>query len=877
MEFELGQVAEHPPAYDRRRTLVVAGHGMVGHKLLEILVERGATAEWDIVTFCEEPRLAYDRVGLSSFFSGVTAEDLSLVAPGFFHQVGLTVHIGDAVAAIDRAGATVTSANGVRVGYDVLVLATGSYPFVPPVPGKDAAGCFVYRTIDDLEAIRDYAAGCRVGAVVGGGLLGLEAANALRNLGLETHVVEFCPRLMPMQVDDGGGQALRRRIEDLGVVVHTAMATSAILLGDHDQVVGMRFNEGDDLPVDIVVFSAGIRPRDQLARDAGLAIGERGGVVVDEACRTSDPRIFAIGECALSGGRIWGLVSPGYQMARVVADRILGGDATFTGADMSTKLKLMGIDVASFGDAFGKTPGAEAITFADPLSNMYKRLVVGPPAASSSRRRSKAIRPVIGGILVGDASMYDTLVQMARGDMPTPEHPEELIFPARAGGPPKIGVGALAATAMLCSCNSVTKGEICAAITDGGCHDIGSLKACTKAGTGCGGCVPLVTELLKDELRKAGVEVLNHLCEHFAYTRQELFDIVRVHRLSTFSEVVTGYGTGRGCEICKPAVASMLASMCNGYILDGEQATLQDTNDHFLANLQRDGTYSVIPRVPGGEITPDQLITIGEVAKEFGLYTKITGAQRIDMFGARVDQLPHIWRRLVDAGMESGHAYGKALRTVKSCVGTTWCRYGVQDSVGLAIELELRYRGLRAPHKIKAAVSGCTRECAEAQGKDFGVIATEAGWNLYVCGNGGFKPQHAVLLSADLDKQTLIRYIDRFLMFYIRTADRLERTAVWFNKLEGGIDYLRRVIIDDALGICEELEADMARHVATYECEWKATIENPERMRRFRTFVNSDESDPNLVFIRDRGQHRPAYLHEKPDPALLAAGLTTGQ
>ncbi|MGH8902752.1 MAG: nitrite reductase large subunit NirB [Egibacteraceae bacterium] len=863
MEFELG---------DTRRTLVVVGNGMVGHKLLEILIERGATAEWDIVTFCEEPRLAYDRVGLSSFFSGTTAEELSLVAPGFFRQIGLEVHVGDAVTAIDPAQGTVTSAKGVQVAYDALVLATGSYPFVPPVPGRDAPGCFVYRTIDDLEAIRDYAAGCRVGAVVGGGLLGLEAANALHNLGLETHVVEFCPRLMPAQVDDGGGQALRRRIEELGVIVHTSMCTSEILSGDDGRVVGMRFKEGDDLAVDMVVFSAGIRPRDELARAAGLEMGERGAVVVDEACGTSDPRIYAIGECALYGGRIYGLVSPGYQMARVVADRILGGDATFTGADMSTKLKLMGIDVASFGDAFGTTPEAEAITFADPVSNVYKRLVVGPPIPS--KRRSKAIRPVLGGILVGDASMYDTLLQMVRGDMPTPEHPEELIFPARTGGgAPQVGVGALADTAMICSCNSVTKGDICAAITQGGLTDFGAVKACTKAGTGCGGCVPLATELLKHELRKAGVEVLNHLCEHFAYTRQELFDIVRVHRLSSFSEVVGGYGTGRGCEICKPAVASMLASMCNGYILDGEQATLQDTNDHFLANLQRDGTYSVIPRVPGGEITPDQLITIGEVAKEFGLYTKITGAQRIDMFGARVDQLPHIWRRLVDVGMESGHAYGKALRTVKSCVGSTWCRYGVQDSVGLAIELELRYRGLRAPHKVKAAVSGCTRECAEAQGKDFGVIATEEGWNVYVCGNGGFKPQHAVLLATGLDKETVIRYLDRFFMFYIRTADRLERTAVWFNKLEGGIEYLRSVIIDDCLGICAELEADMARHVTTYECEWKATIESPERMRRFRTFVNSDETDPNLVFIRDRGQHRPAYLHEKPDPALLAAGV----
>ncbi len=872
-----------------RRTLVVVGNGMVGHKLLEVLAERGATAEWDVVTFCEESRLAYDRVGLSSFFSGTTADDLSMVAPGFFDQLGLTVHVGDAVASIDTAAAEVVSVKGVRIAYDALVLATGSYPFVPPVDGRDSSGCFVYRTIDDLEAIASYAGNCRVGAVVGGGLLGLEAANALRSLGLETHVVEFFPRLMPVQIDEGGGAALRRRIEDLGVVVHTSTATAEVLATD-GVVSGMRFADRADvqpddadtdrtLATDLVVFSAGIRPRDELARAAGLEVGERGGVVVDEACRTSDPRIFAIGECALAVGKIWGLVSPGYQMARVVADQILGGAATFGGADMSTKLKLMGIDVASFGDAFGTSPGAEAITFADPVTNVYKRLVVGPPVPvpPGARSGTAPIRPLVGGILVGDASMYQTLVQMTRAEMPTPAHLEELIFPAASNSSgATVGVASLVDTATVCSCNTVTKGAICDAIASDGLTDVGAIKSCTKAGTGCGGCVPLVTEILRDELRKAGVEVGNDLCEHFAYTRQELFDIVRFHRINTFSEVLSEHGTGRGCEICKPAVASMLASLGNGYILSHDQAALQDTNDHFLANLQRDGTYSVVPRVPGGEITPDQLIALGNIAKEFGLYTKITGGQRIDLFGARVDQLPLIWRQLVDVGMESGHAYGKALRTVKSCVGKTWCRFGVQDSTTLAIDLEMRYRGLRAPHKIKGAVSGCTRECAEAQSKDFGVIATEKGWNVYVCGNGGMKPQHAVLLAADVDTEAVFRYLDRFLLFYVRTADRLERTAVWLNKLDGGIDYLRSVVIDDALGICDELEADMARHVETYECEWKATIEDPVRSARFRTFVNSDDDDPNVVFVPERGQRRPAYDHEKPDPAMSAPGPEKG-
>jgi nitrite reductase (NADH) large subunit len=835
-----------------RRRLVVAGNGMVGHKVVATMLERGALADWDIEVFGEEPRVAYDRVGLSSYFTGATPDELSLVAPGAYDDI--VVHLGDRVVSIDRDARTVTSERGVTSPYDALVLATGSYPFVPPVPGKDLPGCFVYRTIEDLQAIEAYAAGRSVGAVVGGGLLGLEAANALHALGLQTHVVEFAERLMPLQVDAGGGGALRRRIEDLGVTVHTGLATAELVAdGAGGAVAQMRFTDeaAPPLPVDIVVFSAGIRPRDDIGRAADLDVGERGGIVIDASCRTSDPHVFAVGECALALGRIWGLVAPGYDMARACVDQILGGDATFEGADLATKLKLMGVDVASFGDAHAASEGARAITFDDAVNDVYKRLVLD---ASGTQ--------VIGGVLVGDATAYSLLNQMARGDMPTPADPAALIAPAGSDAP-ILGVGALSGTATICSCNNVSKDAICGAIGDG-CGEISAIKACTKAGTTCGGCVPLVTEILKDELRKAGVEVRNDLCEHFAYSRQELFDIMRVQRIVSFSELLTSHGQGIGCEICKPAVASMLASLGNGHILDGEQAALQDTNDHFLANLQKDGTYSVVPRVPGGEITPDQLITIGEVAKEFGLYTKITGGQRIDLFGARVEQLPLIWKRLIDAGMESGHAYGKALRTVKSCVGQTWCRYGVQDSTSLAIEIELRYRGLRAPHKLKSAVSGCTRECAEAQSKDFGIIATERGWNLYVCGNGGMRPQHAVLLAEDLDKETLLRTIDRFLMFYIRTADRLERTATWFNKLDGGVAYLRSVLIDDALGLGAELDAAMQHHVDTYACEWKETIDDPARVAKFRAFVNSDDSDPHVVFVEERGQIRPARPDERP-------------
>jgi nitrite reductase (NADH) large subunit len=488
----------------------------------------------------------------------------------------------------------------------------------------------------------------------------------------------------------------------------------------------------------------------------------------------------------------------------------------------------------------------------DDVARVHKRLTV-----------SRDTGQVVGGLLVGDASDHAALAAMASGALPTPDDPAGLIGPAASGaGARGLGVSALADSAIVCTCESVDKATICGAVDDGA-HDVGAVKGCTKAGTGCGGCVPMLTNLVTDRLKQAGIEVDESLCEHFSYTRQQLFDLIRFHRHTTWAEVVTAHGRGRGCAICRPVVASILASLCNGYILDGDQSTLQDTNDHVLANIQRNGSYSVVPRVPGGEITPDQLIALGEIARDFDLYTKITGGQRIDLFGARLEDLPAIWQRVIDAGMESGHAYGKALRTVKSCVGLTWCRYGVQDSTSMAIRLEQRYRGLRSPHKLKSAVSGCTRECAEAQGKDFGVIATERGWNLYVCGNGGKNPRHADLLATDLDDETLIRYIDRFLMFYIRTADRLERTSVWLEKLEGGIDYLKQVIIEDSLGIADELEADMARHVETYECEWTATLNDPQRLQRFVTFVNAPATrDPGVVFVRERDQVRPARDNE---------------
>ncbi|MGW2018119.1 nitrite reductase large subunit NirB [Streptomyces sp. NPDC001927] len=848
------------------QTLVLIGHGMVGHRLLEALAERGALADpadpgapgWRVVVLAEEDVPAYDRVHLSSVFTGTDPNQLGLADAEFLEAHGIDLRLGDPAEQIDTAARTVTTTSGAVVAYDALVLATGSYPFVPPIPGADAPGCFTYRTLYDVEALTSYAEnrraeGRRTGVVVGGGLLGLEAAGALRTLGLTTHVVEFAPRLMPLQVDDGGAAALRATIESMGVAVHTGVGAAEIETDADGRTRTLKLSDGTRVPADLVVFSAGVRPRDRLARESGLAVGDRGGVAVDEHCRTTDPYIYAIGECAQTcDGRVYGLVAPGYQMAETVADRLAGeGDLVFTGADTSTKLKLLGADVASFGDPFAAGPQATEIVFSDGREGVYKKLLLGPDGQ------------LLGGILVGDAEAYGSLMPHAGRRLPAP--PEAFLLPAGGGGELP-GADSLPDDAVVCSCHNVTKGAVRAAVAEHGLTDVGGVKRCTKAGTGCGGCV----NTLQAVLDAAGVEKPRGLCEHFPdLSRSELYARVRDEHIRSFSELIEKYGKGEGCVVCKPVVANVLGTLGPElglpHILHGEQAALQDSNDLFLANLQKDGTYSVVPRVPGGEITAEQLIVIGEIARDHGLYTKITGGQRIDLFGARKAELPGIWRRLIEAGFESGHAYGKSLRTVKSCVGAKFCRFGQGDSVQLAIDLELRYRGLRAPHKIKGGVSGCLRECAEARGKDIGVIATAGGWNLYVCGNGGASPRHADLLASDLSAAELFALIDRFLMYYVRTGERLERTSAWLERLDGGLDHLREVLVEDRLGIGAELEAQMGRHVAAYRDEWRAVLEDPAALARFGPYGDGVE-------FLEPGRGRTAVLADGSEAALFRDG-----
>jgi nitrite reductase (NADH) large subunit len=596
----------------------------------------------------------------------------------------------------------------------------------------------------------------KTGVVVGGGLLGLECAKALRDMGLETHVVEFAPRLMAVQVDEGGGRALRHSIEALGLHVHTGRSTVEIVDGATARH-RMVFADGTWLETDMIVFSAGIRPRDELARQCVLALGARGGVAVDNHCRTSDRDVYAIGECASWNDQTFGLVAPGYDMARVAAKHIAGQqDAAFTGADMSTKLKLMGVDVASIGDAHGKTPKSRAYQYINEHKQIYKKIVV-----------SEDGQQLLGAVLVGDATEYGTLLQIALNGIALPAEPEFLILPSSEGkAKPGIGVEALPDTAQICSCNSVSKGQICEAVGAGTCT-IAAMKACNKAGASCGGCVPLVTQIMKMEMAKRGMAVNNHLCEHFPYSRQELYHLVRVGEIKTFADLLSKHGKGLGCDVCKPTAASILASCWNDFVLKNDLASLQDSNDYFLGNIQKDGSYSVVPRMPGGEVTADGLIAVGQVAKKYGLYTKITGGARVDLFG------------------------------------------------------------------------------------------------LYVCGNGGMKPRHAELIATSLTKPELVKLIDRFLMFYVRTADRLQRTSTWRDNLEGGLDYLKGVLLQDTLGLGAALEAQMQHVVDTYQCEWKTAVNDPATRQRFRSFVNSEKKDEHIVFVEERGQIRPARAEER--------------
>lgn len=832
------------------KKLIVIGNGMVGYKFCEKLIKTDRSNEFEITVFGEESRPAYDRVHLSEYIDQKSADELLLASPDWYKENNIILHTSSLVSEIDPKNKQIITYKKEVFCYDYLIMATGSSAFIPPIEGLDKKGVFVYRTLEDLDAIKTYAnqlknQGRFEACVLGGGLLGLEAANAAKALGLNTSVIEFASRLMPRQLDDTASALLVSKIKELGIEVLLEKSTKTIL--GESSIEAMEFSDKTQIKSDILIISAGIRPRDELAKAAGLVVGERGGIQVNNKMQTSEKDIYAIGEVALYNQSIYGLVAPGYEMAQVAVDQLLQKtESCMTEQiDMSTQLKLIGTQVGSFGNPFINDQNVSVITYENKFKGIYKRINV-----------SKDGEKLFGGILIGDTSDYNNLFQLYINQMKLPQNPEDLILGSRGtDSKTTSGVMDLPDSAQICSCESVNKGQICSSIEDGSCSSLSDVIASTKATTGCGGCKPMVSDLVSLTLKSLGKQSKQIICEHFNFNRQELYDLIKINKVTTFDQALNLFGNGSGCETCKPLLASLFSSIYMDTA--NKQVEIQDSNDRFLANIQRNGTYSVVPRVAGGEITPEKLIVLGEVAQKFNLYTKITGGQRIDMFGAQLHELPLIWKELIDAGFESGHAYGKSLRTVKSCVGSTWCRYGMHQSVSFAIEIENRYRGLRSPHKLKGGVSGCIRECAEARGKDFGLIAVEGGWNLYVCGNGGANPKHAILLAEQLDEKTCIQYLDRFLMYYIRTAAPLMRTAAWLEKLDGGIAYLKKVVIEDSLGLAEELENEMQGLVNRYECEWKQAIEDPNMIKRFKHFVNSDQNDQSIEFVPLRDQKMP--------------------
>ncbi|KAI9923806.1 hypothetical protein ASPWEDRAFT_40393 [Aspergillus wentii DTO 134E9] len=880
------EVEEYPRNNEnRRQRIVVVGLGMVAISLIEKIVKQDAERrQYDIVVIGEEPHVAYNRVGLSSFFEHRKIEDLYLNPTEWYGSVkdrSFDYHLNTRVTEIIPDQKIVKTSTDDSISYDLLVLATGSDAVLPThTPGHDAKGIFVYRTISDLERLIEFASEHKgqTGVTVGGGLLGLEAAKAMTDLEDFGNVklIDRNKWVLARQLDGDAGSLVTRKIRELGLDVLHEKRVATIKTDDDNNVTGIVFEDGEEIDCCCICFAIGVRARDELGPKAGIQCARRGGFVIDESLQTSIPDIYAVGECASWENQTFGIIAPGIEMADVLAFNLTNPDKEpkcFKRPDLSTKLKLLGVDVASFGDFFADRDGpkflpgerpsvtagsqtedtdeppVKALTYKDPFGGVYKKYLFTMDG-----------KYLLGGMMIGDTKDYLKLNQMVKGQKQLEVPPSQFILGAQGDG--EENADDLDDSTQICSCHNVTKGDVVSNVKNGTCTSIGEVKSCTKAGTGCGGCMPLVQSIFNKTMLDMGQEVSNNLCMHIPHSRADLYNIIAVKRLKTFVDVMKAVGKNPdslGCELCKPAIGSILSSLFNQHILDKDVHDLQETNDRFLANIQRNGTFSVVPRVPGGEITADRLITIGQVAKKYDLYCKITGGQRIDLFGAKKQDLLDIWTALVEAGMESGHAYAKSLRTIKSCVGTTWCRFGINDSVGMAIRLEERYKSIRSPHKLKGAVSGCVRECAEAQNKDFGLIATEKGFNIFVGGNGGAKPRHSELLAQDVPPENVISIIDRYLIFYIRTADKLQRTARWIENLPGGISYLREVIIDDKLGIGAELEQQMEELVNSYFCEWTETVRDPKRRKVFQQFANTEETVDTVEVVQERDQKRPTY------------------
>jgi nitrite reductase (NADH) large subunit len=809
-----------------KKRLVVIGNGMAGARFVEELLSRGGGDLFDIVVYGDEPYGNYNRILLSNVLArSQDPEDIFINPLEWYRDNGVTLHAGVRIRGIERRGRRVFRDDGGEDRYDLLVLATGSRAFVPPFiglageEGGHKRGVFVFRTIDDCNAIIDYAAGAQKAAVIGGGLLGLEAARGLLELKVpQVHVVHLMPHLMEMQMDGPGGEILRRRVQDLGLHIHLQKATREIL--GNGRVTGLRFDDGTMLDCDMVVVSAGIRPNVDLARNAGLSVG-RGIIVGDDLRSPDDPNIYGVGECVEHRGSTYGLVAPLWDQARVLADRLTHTrpDAEYLGSRIATKLKVAGVDLSVMGDHTPREDDEE-IHYVEHSRGIYKKLLV---------RDGK----LAGAILLGDTSRGAHLLQLFDRGQPVPDSRAELLFPA-PNGTSEPSIEDLPDDAQICNCNGVSKGRLVSAVA-GGCRSLKTLCDTTRAGLGCGSCKAQVQAVL--EFACDGETVIDPAAHYYVpgvpLPKAELIAEVRRLGLKSVSAVFQALADGREDPASKMGLASLLKTIWDAEYDDERDARF--INDRVHANIQKDGTFSVVPGISGGVTSSDQLRRIADVADRYAVpMIKITGGQRIDLLGVKKEQLPEVWR---DLGMRSGHAYAKSFRTVKTCVGTEFCRFGLGDSTRLGIEIEERFKGLESPAKLKLGVAGCPRNCSEALIKDVGVVAVEGGrWEIYVGGAGGAHVRKGDLLTVSDTHEEVLTLIGRFLQYYRQNARYLERTYTFVPRV--GIARIRAVVVDDAEGLAAALDAEMEASVGAYVDPWNEAAK-PVHPSQFVSLINA--------------------------------------
>ncbi|NHC12951.1 NAD(P)/FAD-dependent oxidoreductase [Motilibacter sp. E257] len=815
--------APEPTRPDTRSRLVVIGNGMAGARAVEEVLARGGGDLFAVEVFGEEPYGNYNRILLSEVLAGNAAtEEIYLNPVEWYAEHGVTFHCGVRVVRVDRFAKLVYGNDGSIVRYDKLVIATGSRSFFPPLEGmwQDlktlTPGVFGFRGLDDTAEMMRHAPDHDVAVVIGGGLLGLEAARGLQNYGMTTHVVHAAPTLMNQQLDAQAGRILQRSVEKLGITVHCNVRTTAVL--GEEKVTGVRFGDGSALDCDMVVMTAGIRPNVELARRAGLTV-ERAIVVDDQLRSVDDDDVYVVGECAQHRGQVYGLVAPLWEQAGVLADHLTGVNprASYHGSRVATKLKVAGVDVAAMGLKEPEHEDDEFVQFSEPRRGVYKTVIV---------RGGK----LVGATLLGDVSKVAFLTQAFDRGLPLPEERIKLLFDI--GGPsPEVGAAELADDAQVCNCNGVTKGQLVACVR-GGEHTVSGVMNATRAGKGCGSCKSLVKDVCE---WAAGGAVEQDPSERWyvpgvPLEKAELMAAIRERELKSVSAVFAALAPeGKEDAGSKMALASLLRTMWNDEYVDERDARF--VNDRVHANIQRDGTFSVVPQMKGGVTTPEQLRTIADVADKYAVpLVKVTGGQRIDLLGVRKEDLPKVW---ADLGMPSGYAYGKSFRTVKTCVGSDFCRFGVGDSTALGIAIEDRYKGLDSPAKMKLAVAGCPRNCSEALVKDVGAVAVEGGrWEVYVGGAAGAHVRKGDLLATVDTPEEVVTLTGRFMQYYRENADWLERTYSFVPRV--GIEHLRAVIVDDSEGIAADLDRRMQESVDAYKDPWLEAGQ-PATPGQFRT------------------------------------------